>query len=70
MGKTWTSIAILCNPNMGLHRDLMNLKGYHQQGPILFMGRAVPRGYDFDDDPAKADAGGVFRSSFVCSSVE
>ena len=24
--KTWTSIAILCNPKMGLHRDLMNLK--------------------------------------------
>ena len=27
-GKTWTSIAILCNSKMGLHRDLMNLKGH------------------------------------------
>ena len=27
-GKTWTSIAILCNPKMGLHRDLLNLKGH------------------------------------------
>ena len=27
-GKTWTSIAILCNPKMGLHRDLMNLEGH------------------------------------------
>ena len=27
-GKTWTSIAILCNPQMELHRDLMNLKGH------------------------------------------
>ena len=26
--KTWTSIAILCNPKMGLHRDLLNLKGH------------------------------------------
>ena len=26
--KTWTSIAILCNPKMELHRDLMNLKGH------------------------------------------
>ena len=29
-GKTWTSIAILCNPKMGLHRDLMNLKRPHE----------------------------------------
>ena len=27
-GKTWTSIAILCNPKIGLHRDLLNLKGH------------------------------------------
>ena len=24
-GKTWTSIAILCNPKMELHRDLLKL---------------------------------------------
>ena len=27
-GKTWTSIAILHNPKMGLHRDLLNLRGH------------------------------------------
>ena len=26
--RTWTSIAILCNPKMGLRRDLLNLKGH------------------------------------------
>ena len=27
-GKTWTSIAVLRNPKVGLHRDLLNLKGH------------------------------------------
>ena len=33
--KTWTSIAILCNPEMGLHRDLMNLKGHMNHAVTL-----------------------------------
>ena len=33
--KTWTSIAILCNPKMGLHRDLMNLKGHMNHAVTL-----------------------------------
>ena len=34
-GKTWTSIAILCNPKMGLHRDLMNLKDHMNHAVTL-----------------------------------
>ena len=34
-GKTWTSIAILCNPKMGLHRDLLNLKGHPNHAVTL-----------------------------------
>ena len=34
-GKTWTSIAILCNPKMGLHHDLMNLKGHMNHAVTL-----------------------------------
>ena len=26
-GGSWTSIAILCNPKMGLHRDIRNMIG-------------------------------------------
>ena len=25
---TWTSIAILCNPKIGVHRDILNMKGH------------------------------------------
>ena len=34
-GKTWTSIAILCNPKMGLHRDLLNLRGHSNHAVAL-----------------------------------
>ena len=34
-GKSWTSIAILCNPKIGLHRDLMNLKGHMNHAVTL-----------------------------------
>ena len=34
-GKTWTSIAILCNPKMGLHRDLLNLRGHPNHAVAL-----------------------------------
>ena len=34
-GKTWTSIAILCNPKMGLHRDLLNLRGHPNHAVVL-----------------------------------
>ena len=42
-GKTWTSIAILCNPKMGLHRDLLNLRGHpnHAVALGLFTGGRV-----------------------------
>ena len=42
-GKTWTSITILCNLKMGLHRDLMNLKGHMNHAITLgsFSGRRV-----------------------------
>ena len=43
-GKTWTSIAILCNPKMELHRDLMNLKGHMNRSYARFILRRTRLG--------------------------
>eukprot|EP00439_Symbiodinium_sp_Y106_P006127 s8716_g1.t1 len=40
---TWTSIAVLFNPRMGLHRDIQNMPGHLNHGLALgdFTGRRV-----------------------------
>ena len=54
-GKTWTSIAILCNPKMGLHRDLLNLKGHPNHAITLgsFTGGRVWVENENGDAPAE-----------------
>ena len=56
-GKTWTSIAILRNPKMGLHRDLMNLKGHMNHALTLgsFSGGRVWVEDENGDAPEKVE---------------
>ena len=56
-GKIWTSIAILCNPKMGLHRDLMNLKGHMNHAVTLgsFSGERVWVEDENGDAPEKVE---------------
>ena len=57
LGKSWTSIAILCNPKMGLHCDLMNVKG-HMNTPSrsgLFFGGRVGVEDENGDAPEKVE---------------
>ena len=56
-GKTWTSIAILCNPKMGLHRDLTNLKGHMNHAITLgsFSGGRVWVEDENGDAPEKVE---------------
>ena len=54
-GKTWTSIAILCNPKMGVHRDLLNLRGHPNHAITLgsFIGGRVWVEDENGDAPAE-----------------
>ena len=56
-GKTWTSIAILCNPKMGLHCDMMNLKGHMNHAVTLgsFSGGQVWVEDENGDAPEKVE---------------
>ena len=55
--RTWTSVAILCNPKMGLHRDLMNLKGHMNHAITLgsFCGGRVWVEDENGDAPEKVE---------------
>ena len=63
-GKTWTSIAILCNPKMGLHRDLLNLRGHPNHAITLgsFTGGRVWIEDENGDAPAEVQMKSKIRA--------
>ena len=63
-GKTWTSIAILCNPKMGLHRDLLNLRGHSNYAITLgsFTGGRVWIEDENGDAPAEVQMKSKIRA--------
>ena len=69
---TWTSIAVLFNPRMGLHRDIQNMhdkpvsfdaRRYHMvephEGSMWALAAYVPQAYACSTSPRKAERSGL-----------